>query len=181
MAFTKGEKGLLGKVYITEDEIKEMISKLATQINEDYQDKKEVIGIILLKGSVVFGSDLVRELTIDIRPDFMSVSSYGNERESTREVKIIKDLDVNIQGKDVLIIEDIIDSGHTLKKVVELLELRNPKTLKICTLLNKPSRREVDVYVDYVGKDIDNVFIFGYGLDLDQAYRNVKHIEIFEG
>ncbi|MCX5774121.1 MAG: hypoxanthine phosphoribosyltransferase [Fusobacteria bacterium] len=141
---------------------------------------KKVIGIILLKGSVIFGSDLIRELNIDIRPDFMSVSSYGNERESTREVKIIKDLDANIQGKDVIIVEDIIDSGHTLKKVIDLLQLRNPKSLKVCTLLNKPSRREVDVFVDYVGRDIENLFIFGYGLDLDQRYRNIKHIEIFE-
>lgn len=180
MSFKKGEMGLLGKVYLTEKEITAMIRKLATKINADYKDKKEIIGIILLKGSVVFGSDLIRELDIDIRPDFMSVSSYGNDRESSREVKIIKDLDVNIKGKDVIIIEDIIDSGHTLKKVVELLQLRDPKSIKICTLLNKPSRREVDVYVDYIGSDIDNVFIFGYGLDLDQKYRNIKHIEIFE-
>ena len=134
----------------------------------------------LLRGSFVFIADLVRHLDVPVEVDFMTVSSYGNKMESSRQVRIIQDLETVIEDRDVLIVEDIIDTGHTLNQVIDILKTRNPKSLKICTLLNKPSRREVDVPIDWVGFDIPDEFVIGYGIDYAQQGRNLPHIAIVE-
>ena len=135
----------------------------------------------LLKGSILFMADLIREIKLPIRIDFMTVSSYGNQKETSREVKIVKDLEENIMGKNVLIVEDIIDSGLTLNKILEILKAREPKNLKLATFLNKPSRREVNVKIDYNGYDIPDEFVVGYGLDYAQNYRNLSYVGILKG
>ncbi|MCU0502323.1 MAG: hypoxanthine phosphoribosyltransferase, partial [Anaerolineae bacterium] len=131
-----------------------------------------------LKGSVLFLSDLMRHITIPHAVDFMATSSYGASTESSGIVRILKDLDEPIQGRNVLIVEDIIDTGHTLNYLLLLLRARMPKSLRICTLLNKPDRREVDVHVDYIGFDIPNEFVLGYGLDYDELYRNLPYVAV---
>lgn len=163
------------KKLITEEEIRNKISELAEKINMDFGEE-EVLLIGLLRGSVYFLSDLSRAIKNDAKIDFMVVSSYGNEMNSSRDVKIIKDLEEEINGKNVIIIEDIIDTGNTLKKVKEMLMLRNPKNLKICTLLDKPDRREVEIDVDYVGFQIPDVFVVGYGIDYAQKHRTLSYV-----
>ena len=161
---------------ISQKDIHQQVQVIAEKINRDYQDSSSLLMIGLLKGSVIFMSDLSRELTMNVELDFMSVSSYGNDMNSSRDVKVLKDVDVDICGRDVLIIEDIIDSGNTLNKVKEMLSLRDPKSLRICTLLDKPERREVEVPVDYVGFTIPDEFVVGYGIDYAQMYRNLPYI-----
>ncbi|MBP6407339.1 MAG: hypoxanthine phosphoribosyltransferase [Fusobacteriaceae bacterium] len=162
---------------ISEEEIKTKVSQLAEQIREDYKIGDELIFVGLLRGSVIFLSDLARELSdYDVKLDFMTVSSYGNSMTSSRDVKIKKDLEDDIKGKNVLIVEDIIDTGYTLKKVYEILSLREPKTLEICTLLDKPERREVEVAVKYIGFKIPDEFVVGYGIDYAEKHRNLKFI-----
>lgn len=161
---------------ISQKDIHQQVQVIAEKINRDYQDSSSLLMIGLLKGSVIFMSDLSRELTMNVELDFMSVSSYGNEMSSSRDVKVLKDVEVDICGRDVLIIEDIIDSGNTLNKVKEMLSLRDPKSLRICTLLDKPERREVEVPVDYVGFTIPDEFVVGYGIDYAQMYRNLPYI-----
>lgn len=166
-------------VMITEEEISKRILEVADRINKDYEGR-ELILICVLKGGVMFMCDLAKRLNLDVRLDFMSVSSYGAETKSSGVVKIIKDLDNSIEGSDVLIVEDIIDSGNTLAYLLDILEKRGPKSIKLCTLLDKPSRREKDVVVDYVCFEIEDKFVLGYGLDYDQRYRNLPYIGVME-
>ncbi len=163
------------KVLITEEELNQRIRELAEEISRDYA-KKEVKLICILKGSIFYTCDLAKRLTIPVTFDFMKVSSYGSGMETTGNVEIQKDLDESIEGLDVLLVEDIVDSGNTLSKLIPLLKRRNPASLRITTLLDKPSRREVDVDVDYVGFEIDDKFVVGYGLDYDQSYRDLPFI-----
>ena len=167
-------------VMITEEEISKRILEVADRINKDYEGR-ELILICVLKGGVMFMCDLAKRLNLDVRLDFMSVSSYGSETKSSGVVKIIKDLDDSIDGKNVLVVEDIIDSGNTLSYLMDILKKRGPKSIKLCTLLDKPSRREKkDVFVDYVCFEIEDKFVVGYGLDYDQRYRNLPYIGVME-
>lgn len=166
-------------VMISEKEIKQRIAELGREITEHYrprEGKHDLVLIGLLKGSFIFMADLCREIEVPHEVDFMTVSSYGNGMTSTRDVKIIKDLDEDIRGKDVLIVEDIIDSGNTLNRVSEILSLREPASISICTLLDKPSRREVDVPVEWIGYSIEDKFVIGYGIDYAQRYRHLPYI-----
>ena len=163
-------------ILISEAEITARINELAHQITQDYAQTKQLVVVGLLRGSFVFIADLVRHLDVPVEVDFMTVSSYGNKMESSRQVRIIQDLETVIEDRDVLIVEDIIDTGHTLSQVIEILATRQPKSLKICTLLNKPSRREVDVPIDWVGFEIPDEFVIGYGIDYAQQGRNLPHI-----
>ena len=163
------------KVLINEDELAEIVKDLGKRISEDYKDK-DLLLVSILKGSVIFMADLMRAITIPCNIDFMAVSSYGSGAKTSGVVKIIKDLDRSIEGKDLLIIEDILDSGKTLNYLREILMARNPASIKICTLFDKPERREVDVYADYIGSKVPNEFIVGYGLDYDEYYRNLPYI-----
>lgn len=165
------------EVMISEADVKQRIDEMAKEIVKHYKSlQDELVLVGLLKGSFIFMADLCRKIDIPHEVDFMTVSSYGNEMTSTRDVKIIKDLDEDIRGKHVLIVEDIIDSGHTLKKVREILELRGPKSVAICTLLDKPSRREVEVPVEWTGYAIQDEFVVGYGIDYAQQYRHLPYI-----
>ena len=163
------------KVLFSQQDIEKIVSRIAGQINNDYKDKNLLL-VSVLKGSVIFMADLMRSITIPAEIDFMSVSSYGNGTESSGTVRILKDLDVDIAGKNVLIVEDIIDSGLTLSNLVKELEIRNPKSLKLCTLLDKPERRTSNIPVDYVGFVIEDKFIVGYGIDWAEKYRNLPYI-----
>lgn len=163
---------------ISSQEVQNRITELAEQINQHYQHKnsQSLVVVGLLRGSFMFMADLVRKLNLPVEVDFLTASSYGLSTESSRDVKILKDLDSEIQGKDVLIVEDIIDTGFTLNKVHDILNLREPSSLAICTLLDKPSRREVDVPVEWVGFAILDEFVVGYGIDYAQHYRNLDYI-----
>ena len=160
---------------ISEEEIAKRVKELALQIDEHYKDSDSLILVGLLRGSVIFLSDLARCLTIPVKLDFMATSSYGSSTVAG-EVKILKELDEEIRDKDVLIVEDIIDTGNTLEKIKEMLLLRDPKSVTICALLNKPSRREVDVKIDWQGFSIEDKFVVGYGMDFNQLYRNLPYI-----
>lgn len=162
---------------ITEEQLAQKVEELAKQIEKDYEGQSLLV-VGILKGASVFVSDLIRKIDLDVNIDFMSVSSYGNGTESSGTVKILKDLDVDIEGKNVLIVEDIIDSGLTLSNLVAALQTRNPKSLKICTLLDKPERRTANIPVDYVGFVIEDKFIVGYGIDWAEKYRNLPYIGI---
>ncbi|GAA0232065.1 hypoxanthine phosphoribosyltransferase [Metaclostridioides mangenotii] len=166
-------------VMLSEEEIKAKVIELAKQIEKDYKGE-DVLVVGILKGASVFVADLIRCIDLDVNIDFMSVSSYGAGTQTSGSVKILKDLDVNIEGKNVLVVEDIIDSGLTLSNLVATLETRKPKSLKLCTLLDKPERRTADIYVDYVGFVIEDKFIVGYGIDYDEKYRNLPYIAIVE-
>ena len=158
--------------------VENRIKELAKQIEKDYAGE-EVYCVGLLKGSVVFLSDLVKEINSPVIIDFMSVSSYGSETVSSGDVKILKDTDLDLRGKHVLIIEDIIDTGLTLEHVIRYFkESKGVKTLKTCTLLSKPERRKVNIDIDYVGFDVPDKFVIGYGLDYDQKYRNLPYIAV---
>ena len=167
-------------VLISRDEIEKKVKELGAKITDDYKEK-ELIVIGLLRGSVLFMSDLIREINLPLKVDFMTVSSYGNEKYSSKEVKIIQDLSENIMGKNVIVVEDIIDSGLTLNKVLEILKIREPKSLKLAAFLNKPTRREIEVKVDYIGYNIPDEFVVGYGLDYAQMYRNLPYVGILKG
>lgn len=163
------------KVLISEEELAEIVKDLGKRISEDYKDK-DLLLVSILKGSVIFMADIMRAITIPCNIDFMAVSSYGSGAKTSGVVKIIKDLDKSIEGKDLLIVEDILDSGKTLNYLREILMARNPASIKICTLFDKPDRREVNVYADYIGAKVPNEFIVGYGLDYDEYYRNLPYI-----
>ena len=167
------------KVMISEEEINKRVEELAYDINKDYKGK-DIHIICILKGSIFFACDLAKKLEGKVSMDFMTVSSYGNEQVSSGRVKIVKDLDESIQGKNVIIVEDIIDSGNTLSFLVDLLSARQPESLNVCTLLDKPDRRETDVYVKYVGFVIPDEFVVGYGLDYEQIYRNLPYVGVVE-
>ena len=165
------------EILIPEDRLQQRISELGAQISRDYAGQ-DLLLLAVLKGSVLFLSDLMRHISVPHAVDFMATSSYGASTESSGIVRILKDLDEPIQGRNVLIVEDIIDTGHTLDYLLRLLRARRPQSLRICTLLNKPDRREVDVHVDYIGFDIPNEFVLGYGLDYDELYRNLPYIAV---
>lgn len=160
---------------ISKNKIELKVSELAKKINEDF-DNEEILLIGLLRGSVMFLADISRKIKNVSEIDFMSVSSYGNNMQTSGEIKILKDLDVNIENKNVIIVEDIIDTGFTLSKVTKILNERNPKTLKIVTLLDKPDRRIVEVSVEYIGFIIPDEFVVGYGIDYAQKHRTLPYI-----
>ena len=162
-------------VMISYDEMQARIKEIAEQINKDYKGKSLLV-VCILKGAVLFYSDLVRMLDMDVRFDFMRISSYGSSTESTGEVKIKKDLDNSIKDQHVLIVEDIVDSGLTLKNLKEVLSTRNPASLKVCCMLDKPSRRKVEMIPDYCCFEIPDQFVVGYGLDFDEEYRQLKDV-----
>lgn len=165
------------KILISENDLKTKIKEVAEKITADYNGE-EVLFVGILKGCIHFYSDLTREVSLPLTMDFMAISSYGSGTTSSGEVKMLKDLDKSICGKNVIIVEDIIDSGNTLSYLKRLLSSRQPKSIKICTLLDKPSRRKVDLNPDYCCFTIPDEFVFGYGLDVDQKYRNMKDIYI---
>lgn len=166
-------------VLIDETTVNEKIKEIAKQISKDYEGKSITL-ICILKGSVFFVCELAKRITVPVTLDFMSVSSYGSGTESSGRVRIVKDLDESIEGKDILIVEDIIDSGRTLSHLMTLLKARNPKSIKLCTLLDKPERRVVSVDVDYTCFEIPDKFVVGYGLDYDQKYRNLPYVGVVE-
>lgn len=161
---------------ISADDIQARVKELGEEISTYYAGSEHLILVGLLRGSVIFMADLARAIDQPVTLDFMTVSSYGNAMSSSRDVKVIKDLDEDIEGADILIIEDIVDSGHTLSKVLAMLALRNPRSMKICTLLDKPSGREVDVNAKWVGFEVPDTFVVGYGIDYSQRYRNLPYL-----
>ena len=168
------------RVMIPEEEVDAKIAELGKKISEDYAGR-QVHLICILKGSVFFTCELAKRITVPVSLDFMSVSSYGDGTASSGIVKIAKDLDEALEGKDVIVVEDIVDSGRTLYYLMDVLEKRQPNSLKLCTLLDKPDRRVRDVKVDYVGFEIPDEFVVGYGLDYAQKYRNLPYIGVVEG
>lgn len=168
------------KVMISEDDVDARIKELGDQISKDYAGK-QVHLVCILKGSVFFTCELAKRITVPVSMDFMSVSSYGDGTKSSGVVRIAKDLDETLEGKDVLVIEDIIDSGRTLSYLLEVLQKRNPASMRLCTLLDRPDRRTHEVHVDYVGFEIPDEFVVGYGLDYAQKYRNLPYIGVVEG
>ena len=168
------------RVMIPEEQVDAKIEELGKKISEDYAGK-QVHLICILKGSVFFTCELAKRISVPVSLDFMSVSSYGDGTKSSGIVKIAKDLDESLEGKHVIVIEDIIDSGRTLSYLMEVLGKRNPQSLKLCTLLDKPDRRVTEVQVDYVGFEIPDEFVVGYGLDYAQKYRNLPYIGVVEG
>jgi hypoxanthine phosphoribosyltransferase len=169
----------IARVLITEDQLRARTQELAQQISQDYKGK-ELVLVCVLKGGVAFLADLMREIKIPHAIDFMAISSYGASTESSGIVRILKDLDMNIDGKHILIVEDIIDTGHTLSYIISNLQTRHPASVRICALLSKPARRESDVPVDYIGFEIPNEFVVGYGLDFAERYRNLRFIGILK-
>jgi hypoxanthine phosphoribosyltransferase len=165
------------EILIPSDRLQARIAELGAEISRDYAGQNLLL-LSVLKGSILFLADLMRSITVPLAIDFMATSSYGPELESTGVVRILKDLDAPIEGRNVLIVEDIIDTGRTLDYLSRILRARRPRSLRICTLLNKPSRREVDVPVDYIGFDIPNKFVLGYGLDFVELYRNLPYIAV---
>ena len=167
------------KVLIDEEKIAKRVAELGAQIEKDYEGKEPIV-VAILKGSIIFYGDLVRKIKLPMRFDTMAVSSYGSGTSSSGNVKIKKDMSHDICGKDVLIIEDIIDSGNTMKSLTALLEHRGAKSIKVCSFLDKPSRRQTDFEADYVGYSIPDEFVVGYGLDYDEKYRNLPYIGVLE-
>lgn len=167
------------KVLVTEEELKQKVNEIGAAISCDYEGKNLLL-VSILKGSVTFMADLMRAITIPLKIDFMAVSSYGNGVKTSGVVKIIKDLDIDLSGYDVLIVEDILDSGMTLKYITEILKARGTRSMKIATLLDKPSRRKADIKADYFGFDIPDEFVVGYGLDYDEKYRNLSYIGVLK-
>jgi hypoxanthine phosphoribosyltransferase len=167
----------VAEVLISEEKLKERIHEMAHQIAQDYEGK-DLLLVCILKGGVVFLTDLMRALTVTHAIDFMAISSYGASTESSGVVRILMDLNTNIEGKNVLIVEDIVDTGHTLDYIRRNLITRNPASLRVCTLLNKPTRRQMEVPLDYVGFDIPNKFVIGYGLDFGERYRNLPFVGV---
>lgn len=167
------------RVLISEEEVDKKIREMAAEISRKYEGK-ELHMVCVLRGGVFFMCELAKRLTVPVTLDFMSVSSYGDGTESSGQIKIIKDLDDSIEGREVLVVEDIIDSGRTLSKLMELLESRKPASLALCTLLDKPERRVVEVDVDYTGFEIPDLFVVGYGLDCAQKHRNYPFVGVVE-
>lgn len=167
----------ISSVFFSQEDLAQIVTRLGKQISEDYKNKNLLL-VSILKGSIVFMSDLMRSITIPCRIDFMAVSSYGSGINSSGTVKIIKDLDLNLEGYDLLIVEDILDSGRTLSSLMDMLSLRKPKSIEICTLFDKPERREADVKAKYIGAQVPDAFIVGYGLDYDEKYRNLPFVGV---
>ena len=166
-------------VLIPEEEIRKRIAEVGAQLSRDYEGE-EVLMICILRGGVFFACELAKHLTVPVSMYFMCVSSYGSGTVSSGRVKIIKDLDENIEGKHVLIAEDIVDSGNTLSTLIKILQVRKPASIRLCTLLDKPERRVVDIKADYSCFDIPDKFVVGYGLDYNQHYRNLPYVGVVE-
>jgi hypoxanthine phosphoribosyltransferase len=175
---TELERGV-EQVLIDERRLQERIGELGEEISADYAGR-DLLLLGVLKGAVFFMADLMRRLTVPCEIDFMAISSYGASTDSSGVVRILKDLDINIEGRDVLVVEDIIDSGLTLSYLVRTLEAREPASLAVCALLTKPERREIDVDVRYVGFEIPNRFVIGYGLDFAERYRNLPYVAVLQ-
>jgi len=175
------DKGI-DKEFISAEEIARTVARLGKEINDYYSSTQELdlLVIGLLRGSFVFMADLIRHIKLPLTVDFMTVSSYGEATTSTGNVKVVMDLDEPVEGKDVLMVEDIIDTGNTFNKVIGLIRYRKPRSLKICTFLSKPSRRQVGVPIDFCGREIPDEFVCGYGLDYAQKYRNLPYIGILK-
>lgn len=171
--------GDIQEVLFSEKKLAEIVERIGEQISEDYQGKNLLL-VSVLKGSVVFMADLMRAIKIPCEVDFMSVSSYGNGTKTSGVVKITKDLDINLEGYDLLVVEDILDSGMTLSYILEMMQARNPNSIRLCTLFDKPERRTVDVKADYVGAVVPDDFIVGYGLDYAQKYRNLPFVGVLK-
>ena len=167
------------EILLTKQEIDMMVHKIASSVNDDFRGE-EVTAVVILKGSMMFAADLVRCLTVNVKLDFMQASSYGGGVESSGVINIKKDLETDVKGKNVLIIEDIVDSGRTLSLLREEIEKRGAKKVAIASLLSKPSRRVVDVEVEYIGAEIPDEFVVGYGLDMDEKYRQLDYIGILK-
>ncbi len=167
------------KVLFSAEQLHEITERIGEQVSFDYQGKNLLL-VSVLKGSVVFMADLMRAIKIPCRIDFMSVSSYGAGTKTSGVVKITKDLDINLEGYDLLIVEDILDSGMTLHYIIEMLKARHPASVRICTLFDKPERRVAEVHADYVGAQVPDAFIVGYGLDYDQRYRNLPFVGVLK-
>ena len=167
------------EVLFTEEQIAKMVERVGAEISRHYKDKNLLL-VSVLKGSVVFMADLMRAITIPARIDFMATSSYGSGVKTSGVVKILKDLDLELSGYDILMVEDILDSGKTLSYLTELLQSRGPKSIRVCTLFDKPERREVEVEATYVGSQIPDAFIVGYGLDFDEKYRNLPFVGVLK-
>lgn len=165
----------ISEILITEEEIKNKITELGKKISKDYKGKNLIL-VGILRGAVIFMADLARKISIPMVFDFIAISSYGAETKSSGVVRILKDLDVNIKGKDVLIVEDIVDTGLTLDYLLRMLKSRKPASIKVCTFLTKTARRKVNIKVDYSGFDIPNKFVVGYGLDYAGKFRNVPYV-----
>lgn len=166
-------------VLVSEEQLKARVAELGAQISQDYAGTDLVL-VSILKGAVVFMADLMRAVTIPCSIDFMVVSSYGAGTTTSGLVKIIKDLDSDLSGKDVLIVEDILDTGVTLSNLVPMLKMRNPNSVRICTILDKPSRRRADIRADYTGFEVPDEFVVGYGLDYDEKYRNLPYVGVLK-
>jgi hypoxanthine phosphoribosyltransferase len=175
---TEVEYGV-SEVLIDEQTLRARVAELGEEISADYQGRAPLL-VGVLKGAVFFMADLMRELTVPCEIDFMAVSSYGASTDTSGVVRILKDLDLNIEGRDVLVVEDIIDSGLTLNYLLRNLESRNPASIEICALLTKPERRQIDVRVRYVGFEIANKFVIGYGLDFAERYRNLPYVGVLD-
>lgn len=175
--FSENMKDDIKEVLLEEGEIKDIVEELGRKITEDYRGKNLVL-VSVLKGSVVFMADLMRAIDIPCSIDFMVVSSYGSSTESSGVVKIIKDLDADLRGVDLLIVEDILDTGRTLASLIKILKMRNPNSVKICTFLDKPERRIADISADYVGACVPDEFVVGYGLDYNEKYRNLPYVGV---
>ncbi len=174
-------RNFLKEILVPEDKLQARITELGQEISNDYKDAQQLLLICILRGAVMFMTDLSRHIDVPHSMDFMAISSYGaGNRNSSGMVRITMDLNTNIYGRDVLIVEDIIDSGNTLSYVLRLLSTRKPKSLNICTLLDKAERREVEVPIRYTGFTIPNKFVFGYGLDIDEYYRNLPFIGVVD-
>lgn len=167
------------EILFTEEQLAEITQKIGAQINEDYKDKNLLL-VSVLKGSLVFMADLMRHIDIPCAIDFLAVSSYGNSTTSSGEVRILKDLDQSLEGKDILVVEDILDSGNTLSFLLKNLSARKPASIRLCTLLDKPERRKAPIKADYVGAEVEDKFIVGYGLDYAEKYRNLPYIGVLK-
>jgi hypoxanthine phosphoribosyltransferase len=168
----------IGEILVEADALRERVRALGEQISEDYADR-DLLLVGVLKGAVFFLSDLMRHLDVPCEVDFMAVASYGSSTDSSGVVRILKDLDIPIEGREVLIVEDIVDSGLTLSYLLRTLRARNPKSLEVCALLTKPERRKVDLPIRYVGFEIPNRFAIGYGLDHAEKFRNLPYVAVF--
>ena len=178
MSQTELERAI-SETLIDEETLKRRIAELGEEITNDYAGQ-DLLLVGVLKGAVFFMSDLMRHLSVPCEIDFMAISSYAGATESSGVVRILKDLDINIEGRNVLVVEDIVDSGLTLSYLMRNLEAREPATLEVCALLTKPERREIDVPVRYVGFEIPNRFVVGYGLDFDEKYRNLPYVGVLD-
>lgn len=167
------------QILITEEQLAQKVAELGKKITEDYEGK-ELLLVCVLKGGVVFASDLMKKIDLPLEIDFMAISSYGNDTKSSGTVRILKDLNMGIEGKDVLIVEDIVDSGLTLSYLMDNLKSRYPKSVQICTILDKPSRRVIDINIKYLGFSIPDEFVVGYGLDYAEKYRNLPYVAVLD-